>query len=231
MLKIKTLVLGGVLCLLAAASYADSVTTIPITGTTYDGFASTEGDYRIQGPGLSLWETTLGGPNYIGDCTIGTVCNFSWSPVGPAGFCDFCSTLSGGSLGSTQVQWLEPSLLFKGSAFYSGGDTLTMNFSVSGTIYGFQLVGCQSDGGACSLGPQVFALKISGTGTQTLSINEFSGTPSLVVGLEGTFSGTATPITTTPEPGSMILMGTGLAGVWIKTRRRVYEVLGGRRGC
>jgi hypothetical protein len=119
------------------------------------------------------------------------------------------------------VQWLEPNLIFKGSAFYSGGDTLTMNFTVSGTIYGFQLVGCDVDGYGCSLGPQVFALKISGTGTQTLSINVLSGTPSLITGLSGTFSGTAAPITTTPEPGSMILMGTGLAGVWIKRRRRV----------
>jgi hypothetical protein len=221
MLKIKTLVLGVVLCLLAAACYADSVTTIPITGATYDGFATTEGDYNIQGPGLSLWQADLGGPSYIGYCTVGTVCNFTWSPASPGAFCGFCSKFSGGSLGSTQVQWLEPDLLFKGSAFYSGGDTLTMNFTVSGTIYGFQLLGCDTDGYGCSPGPQVFALKISGTGTQTLSINEFSGTPSLVVGLEGTFSGTATPITTTPEPGSMMLMGTGLAGVWIKRRRRV----------
>jgi PEP-CTERM motif len=221
MLKIKTLVLGGVLCMLAVACYADSVTTIPITGTTYDGFATTEGDYNLQGPGLSLWQADLGGPSYIGYCTAGTVCSFTWSPASPGAFCSFCSNFSGGSLGSTQVQWLEPSLLFKGSAFYSGGDTLTMNFSVSGTIYGFQLVGCQSDGGDCSLGPQVFALKISGTGTETLTINEFSGTPSEIIGLQGTFSGTATPITTTPEPGSMILMGTGLAGVWIKKRRRV----------
>jgi PEP-CTERM motif-containing protein len=220
MLKIKTLVLGGVLWLVAAACYADSVTTIPITGTTYDGFATTQGDYRIQGPGLSLWEGTLGGPSFIGECTIGTVCNFSWSPVGPYAYCTLCSRFTGGSFGSTQVQWLEPALLFKGSAFYSGGDTLTMNFTVIGTIYGFQLVNCDAYG-YCSLGPQVFALKISGSGTETLTINELSGTPSEIIGLSGTFSGTATPITTTPEPGSMILMGTGLAGVWIKRRRRV----------
>jgi len=50
MLKIKTLGLGGVLCLLAAASYADSVTTIPITGTTYDGFATTEGTTGFRDP-------------------------------------------------------------------------------------------------------------------------------------------------------------------------------------
>lgn len=221
MVKIRTLGLRIVLCLLAPASYADSVTTIPITGSTYDGFATTEGDYKIQGPGLSLSQADPGGPSFIGACSVGSVCNLTWSPVPPSSFCTFCTTFSGGSLGSTQVQWLEPNLVFKGSAFYSGGDTLTMSFTVSGTIYGFQLVGCDSEGGGCSLGPQVFALKVSGTGSQTLSINVLSGTPSLITGLSGTFSGTATPITTTPEPGSMILMGTGLAGVWMKRRRRV----------
>ena len=223
MLNIKTLVLGAMLCLLAAESYADSVSTIPISGTTYDGFATTEGDYNIQGPGLSLWQADLGGPSFIGYCTIGTVCNFSWSPANPAAFCPWCTRFSGGSFGSTQMQWLQPNLVFKGSAFYSGGNTLSMTFTVSGTIYGFQLVGCDSEGYGCTLGTQVVALNISGTGTETLSINDLSGTPSQVVGLSGTFSGTATPITTTPEPGSMILMGTGLAGVWIKRRRRVQD--------
>lgn len=221
MLKIKALVLGGVLCLLAAGCYADSVTTIPITGSTYDGFSTTEGDYKIQGPGLSLWQADLGGPSFIGSCTIGTVCNFSWSPANPGSFCSFCTTFSGGSFGSAQVQWLDPALVFTGSAFYSGGNTLTMSFTVSGTIYGFQLVGCNSGGSDCSQGPQVFALKISGTGTETLTMNEFSDTLSQIAGLSGTFSGTATPISATPEPGSMILMATGLAGVWMKRRTRV----------
>jgi len=150
----------------------------------------------------------------------GTVCNFSWSPVNPGSFCSFCTKFSGGSFRSTQVHWLDPELVVTGSAFYSGGNTLTMSFTVSGTIYGFQLVGCDIYGD-CSLGPQVFVLNISGIGTETLTINDLSGTPSDITGLSGTFSGTATPITTTPEPGSMILMATGLAGVWVKRRRRV----------
>jgi hypothetical protein len=126
---------------------------------------------------------------------------------------------SGGTVGSSVAQWLSPNLVFKGSAFYSGGDTLTMSFTVSGTIYGYQLVDCTNGSFGCSLVPQVFALKISGSGTETLSITELSGTPSEIVGLSGTFSGTATPISATPEPASMLLVGTGLAGLWAKRKR------------
>jgi hypothetical protein len=154
---------------------------------------------------------------------MGSVCNFTWSPADPGSFCSYCTRYSGGTVGSSVAQWLSPNLVFKGSAFYSGGDTLTMSFTVSGTIYGYQLVGCDSDGFDCSLGPQVFALKISGSGTQILSINIFSGTPSEIVGLSGTFSGTATPITATPEPASMLLMGTGLAGLWAKRKRFLWR--------
>jgi len=218
MSKLRSFFLVGFLCFVVAAASADSVNTISITGTTFYGFATTAGDYNIQGPGLNLFQFDPDGPNSIGFCTVGTVCSFTWSPVDSSNFCTFCTGYSGGSFGSNEAQYLSPNLVFKGSAFYSGGDSLTMNFTVSGTIFGYQLVGC-TEGVGCSLGPQVFALKISGTGSETLTINELSGTPSQIVGLQGTFSGTAAPVTTTPEPGSLLLTATGLAGVWMKRRR------------
>ena len=43
------------LCTLVSA---DSLNSIPITGRAYDGFATSSGDYAIQGPGLSLFQSS-----------------------------------------------------------------------------------------------------------------------------------------------------------------------------
>ncbi len=217
MLKMRRLLFVGVLCFIAAGAYADGVNTISVAGITYDGYGLTAGDFLIQGNGLSLSQGLPDGPSFIGSCTVGSVCNLTWSPTNSAAFCSYCTGMSNGSLGSIQAQYLSPNLVFKGSAFYSGGNTLTMSFTVSGTIYGYQLVGC-TDGVGCSLGPQVFGLQILGTGTETLTLTTMGGAQEIIQGASGTFTGTATPITT-PEPGSMFLMATGLTGVWVRKRK------------
>lgn len=213
---IKGLLFVSLLCVTVAAS-AHEVKTISITGTASYGFSMTEGDYRIQGSALNLFQADPDGPSLIGFCSVGSLCSFTWSPADASSFCSYCTGYSGGSFGSSIAQYLSPDLVFKGSAFYSGGDTLTMNVTVSGTIYGYQLVGCNGNIG-CSLGPLEFALKISGTGTETLTMTELSGSPSEIVGLQATFSGTATPVTTTPEPASLVLTASGLVGLWIRRR-------------
>ena len=218
MCKFNGLLLALFLCFLPAAAIAQSVNTIAITGLTTYGFASTYGDFGFVGPGLNLVQALPQGPDFIGSCTVGTLCSLSWSPGNGMAFCP-CTGISNGNFGSNIAEYLSPTLVFTGSAFYSGGDSLTMNLTVSGTIYGYQLVGC-SGGSGCSLGPEVFALKIRGTDTETLTMNDIGNNSTGIIGENGIFSGTATPVATTPEPGSLFLMTTGLAGVWMKRRSR-----------
>ena len=224
MLRSKSLSLCGFILFAVALASASSASQIAITGTAYDGGAITEGDFRIQGNGLDLSQGLPGGPSFISTCTVGTTCTLIWSPVPGSSFCTYCSTISGGTLGLQTAEYLDPELTFKGSAFYSGQDTLTMNITVTGTITGYELVGCNSDGGDCSLGPQVFSVHISAKGTEVLNINTGGiedGTVN-VIDANATFSGLAT--TTTPEPASMVLVGTGLAGIWIRKRARGKQV-------
>lgn len=212
-------VLPGITVLLCAAlAFGDSANTISINGTANYGFALTTGDFQIQGNGLNLFQGLPDGPSTIGSCTVGSVCTFSWQPGPGSAFCSYCIGLSGGAVGSQAAQYLVPNLTFSGSAFYSGGDTLTMQITVSGTITGYQLVGCTA-GISCSLGPKEFTLTVSGHGTEQLTLNSDAASNASVsiLGARASFSGSA-ETTTTPEPASVLLVGTGLAGVCAKRK-------------
>jgi hypothetical protein len=89
-----------------------------------------------------------------------------------------------------------------------------MPMTVAGTITGYELLNC-TNGTNCTLGPQLFTVHISGTGTAQLTL---SSDTYIIQGANIAFSGTAT---TVPEPVSLILTGTGLAGILVK--RKVGE--------
>lgn len=216
--NIRSVALAGVLCFVGPLASANSVDTIPITGTAADGFALTAGDFSIQGPGVSLYQGLPDGPNQIGTCTVGAVCALSFSPLNSAAFCGTCTYYSGGSVGSSVAEYLDPHLTFSGSAFYSGGNTLLMPFVVSGTITGYELINCINGISGCTLGPKEFTVSIFGSGTEKLTLYSNTGPQVPIYGTNATFSGLAT-VETVPEPTSLVLTGSGLVWVWLKLKR------------
>ncbi len=206
-----------VFCFISSLASADSVNNIPITGTASQGFATTEGDFNITGPSLSLYQGLPGGPSFIGFCNLGSACKFSFDiDVSGSAFC-ICSLYDFGSLGNKVAELFDTSLTFTGpSEVYSGGTSLSVPMTVSGTIVGYQLINCQTSEG-CSLGPVVFKLHIAGTGTGIFTMNPITGTTTAsIVGVSSTFTGTAT--VAAPEPISLVLTGTGLVGILIRKK-------------
>jgi hypothetical protein len=192
-------------------SALSSASSIPITGTATQGFATTLGDFQIEGAGLSLSQGFPDGPSFIGSCTLGAVCNLSFSIGSTATVCTFCTGFALGSLDGIVVQFLDPSLSFSASALYTGQSNITVPLTFSGTIVGYELVNC-TDGIDCSLGPRKFALHISGQGTGNFTILG----PGLIEGVSASFTGRASVV---PEPASLVLVGSGLAGVVLAKRR------------
>ena len=168
MTTIRGIALAGFFCFTSVVASADSIISIPVTGIADKGFAQTLGDFSIQGPGLSLFQGLPDGNNSIGTCTVGTVCDFSFDIGSSAPFCTYCTFYSSGSLGNKVAEFLDPSLLFTGTAFYSGGESLTVPMTLTGTIIGYKLVNCSN--GFCDLGPRVFTLSIVGHGTGQVTL-------------------------------------------------------------
>src|ERR1700684_2492010 len=90
----STLLLVAVICALCGFASANS---IAITGTAYEGYAEFNGDFNIQGLGLSLVQATPDGPSFIGICSLGKLCNFSFTIGSTSNFCAYCLGLSQGS--------------------------------------------------------------------------------------------------------------------------------------
>jgi hypothetical protein len=157
---------------LASANSVNSVNSVAITGTAEDGFAISSGDFTIQGPGLSLFQSSPGGPSFIGSCEMGSLCDFTFSSADLTRFCGYCSFYSLGTFGSEVAQFFLGTITFSGSAVWSGQSTMNVPLSISGVIAGFELLNCENPGAGCTLGPQVFDLKIVGQGTGQFQIGQ-----------------------------------------------------------
>jgi hypothetical protein len=208
----STLLLTAVICALCSFVSANS---IAITGTAYEGYAEFNGDFNIQGLGLSLIQATPDGPSFIGICSMGKLCNFSFTIGSTSNFCSYCLGLSQGSLGNIMAQYLNTDLVFSGSAVWNGQLNMNLPLTISGLIIGYELVNCSGGGVGCSLGPEQFALRINAQGVGDFTMSSTGLIQGVTVNLTGTAS-----TTTVPEPMSALLTGSGLVGVWLTKRAR-----------
>lgn len=208
-MKIKSLWLALPVLFLNSLAFAN---TIAITGTATQGFAITTGDFDINGANVSLGQGAPQGPSFIGSCTLGKICNLSFSIGSTAQFCTYCTAFSQGSVGGIVAQYLDPKLGFSASALYTGQSNIIVPVTFSSIIVGYQLVDC-TDGVACNLGPKVFTVRISGTGTANFSMLETG----LIEGVNASFTGRLSIV---PEPASLLLVGSGLAGIAVARRKQ-----------
>jgi hypothetical protein len=190
MFRTKCLLLPFVLLALTAPFFAQSHPgysanrkNFKIAGNAVFGYSMTMGDFSISGVGYQVLPQ---GPSTIGECTVGTECTLYLSPYPASGFCMYCQAFSGGV-------YLDQNLLFTLTAFYGGGDTLTMHVNVAGTVTEYALLNCQGEFGvSCDLGPAQSTVRISGHGTANVSMMYTPGDiTTLASGATITFSGVA----------------------------------------
>jgi len=106
-------------------------------------------------------------------------------------------------------------LTFSDFSFTAGTDNPLgsgpVTFTGDLTGYVFLPLGCegQPPGSCTALGPQVFDLQLSGSGTGTATGIANPAGFDVITSLDYTFNGTAT---TVPEPSSLLLLSSSLIG-------------------
>jgi len=202
-----------IVCFLGGSAAADTFT---FTGNATQ--SEIDMDFFLSGASFSINSAAPDG-SFIPDaiCTRGTLCTVPAQAIGTFSslFVD-PGEFSGGTVGGVTAYDLEGGLTFSSFSFTAGPDIGSGPVTFTGDLTGFVFLplGCEATPGSCTaLGPQVFHLQL-GTGTATANGIAPPDAPDVVLGIDYTFSGTATtvPATTAPEPSSLLMLSSGLIG-------------------
>lgn len=213
--KTRCRVLGLVsFCVLLAISLPASANSVPLTVTGYGYEGGTADGLGMTAGIFSASSALPDGPSEIGGGTVGVPMSLSFSAAaypGPGpGFTEV-------NIGNLFTDNLSGGIVFTGtftvpaSALMTGKFTAPVN--VSGEVQAYKDV-------PIGRGPLMATLLFSGKGTATFDIEPNGEGTFIIIDGYVNFRDKGT-LTTTPEPGSLFLVGTGLAGLALCLKRRL----------
>lgn len=199
----------AVLCFVLGTTLPARANSVTVTG---NGYAGNDMDgLRLTAGIFSASSAAPDGRDDLGQGTVGLPIKLSWGSFafpGPG----FTSV----NLGNKFTDILTGTIVFTGtftvpaSALSTG--TFTAPVDVSGQLQAFQDL-------TLGQGPLMATLLFSGTGTATFQIEDIGNNNILFRSANVNFNDTGT-LTAVPEPTSLFLTGTGLAGLSVMVRRR-----------